>query len=227
MTRILVGAPFIILGGSFLLLFLRPTRGATLWMLGEDRIVEQLTFVFLLAGGLIGLRLALALRATSEAPWIRAFHLVFGLCLILVAMEEISWGQRLLEFDTPASLRSLNYQGETTLHNLGALQGRSEWMRLGFGLGGLVGIGLSFRPALAGIGAPMILLPWFLVITGHAAVDALNDLVPIDERFDFAMQRTSEVVELLIGIAAFLYTLLAFRRLLPSVTAQASARQAS
>ncbi len=44
--------------------------------------------------------------------------LLMGLLLIVFAGEEISWGQRILNFDTPDSLARINRQGETTLHNL-------------------------------------------------------------------------------------------------------------
>lgn len=35
-----------------------------------------------------------------------------------MAMEEISWGQRLFGWETPAAWAALNHQGETNLHNL-------------------------------------------------------------------------------------------------------------
>lgn len=39
---------------------------------------------------------------------------------ILSAGEEISWGQRLLNITTPNFLKSINVQGEITLHNIGS-----------------------------------------------------------------------------------------------------------
>ena len=85
------------------------------------------------------------------------------------------------------------------------LQGHSENMRLAFGLAGLGGILLGrvklFRP----ISTPTVLFPWFLIICIHAAVDAYNDFYPIQEQFDHYMQRTSELVECMIGLVAFLY----------------------
>jgi hypothetical protein len=225
--RVILYAPFVLLGGSFLLLLARATRPAMLWMLEEDHPVETLTFAFLFAGSLVGLRLAWALRARGEKRWVRGFYVLFSIGLFLIAMEEIAWGQRLLGFQTTESFQSVNRQGEMTLHNIGALQGRSEWIRIVFGFGGIVGVGLGLRPALARIGAPIILLPWFLLISGHAAIDAYNDFFPIQGRFDFTMQRTSEVVELLIGIAAFLYVLLNLRRLAPGAAPDGPPRKVS
>jgi len=184
-----------------------------LWMLREDGPIEDLTAAFLFVGGLTSLRLALALRTREERPFVSWFYMTFALGVLLVAMEEIAWGQRLLGLQTPEWIRSINAQGETTLHNVGALQGKSEGMRLLFGAGGLLGVGLSVRPTFGRIGAPVLLLPWFLLITGHAAIDTYNDFFPIQEQFDLAMQRTSEMVELMIGIAALLFALLNYRRL--------------
>lgn len=207
-ARALLFAPFLLLGGSFLLLLPRATRPAMLWLLEEDHPVEALTFVFLFAGSVVGFGLAQALRRRGELTWVWGFYLLFSVGLLLVAMDEIAWGQRLLGFGTPEAIRAVNRQGETTFHNIGDLQGRSEWLRLLFGVGGIVGVGLSYRPAFARVGAPFLLLPWFLLISVHAAVDACNDFWAIHPRFDFTMQRTSEVVELLIGMAGFLYVFL-------------------
>ena len=37
---------------------------------------------------------------------------------VIVGGEEISWGQRLLDFETPEGLAAVNVQGEFTLHNV-------------------------------------------------------------------------------------------------------------
>jgi hypothetical protein len=135
---------------------------------------------------------------------VRGFYGAFAILLFVVAMEEISWGQRLIGFETPAALRAINGQGETTLHNIGMLQGRSEWIRLAFGLTGLVAIGRS-RPGLSAIQVPSWLWPWFLTIAVHAAFDACNDIWTIEPRADYAVNRTSEVIELLMSVVVVLY----------------------
>ena len=42
-------------------------------------------------------------------------QLAFAAIFLLEAMEEISWGQRLFDWDTPVALDAVNRQGETTL----------------------------------------------------------------------------------------------------------------
>lgn len=60
---------------------------------------------------------ALAARARGR----RVLRLSLGLLaalFVIVGGEEISWGQRLLGFDTPEGLAAINLQGEFTLHNI-------------------------------------------------------------------------------------------------------------
>jgi hypothetical protein len=206
---VLLLAPFVLIGGSFLLLAFPPTRRGMLWALEEDRPVEVLTVVFFLAAAVTAFRLALTLHARPDQRWARRFYGCFALLLFLVSMEEISWGQRIIGFETPPALREINGQEETTLHNIGPFQGRSEWVRLGFGLTGLLGISL---PALSAVAVPPVLWPWFLTIAAHASVDAFNDIASIEARFDYAVNRTSEMIELLMSMAAFLYLRMNFHR---------------
>ncbi|NMH88170.1 hypothetical protein [Flavivirga algicola] len=128
-------------------------------------------------------------------------------------MEEISWGQWFFHFETPESWAKINGQGETTLHNLHGLQGHSEVLRMVFGLGGLFGIALGYFNKLKKISVPPILFLWFLIIFCHAAVDFIQDRVSISARYDFAIVKTSEFIELLIAGSSFLYLWLNFRKL--------------
>lgn len=192
------------------------TRRATLWMLEENHPVELLTFVAAFAAGVLGLSLARRARKNGEKSFVVWYYAALGAGLIFIGMEEIAWGQQFLGFASPEAWRSINVQGETTLHNVAGLQGRSELFRLMFGLGFLVAVRLSFLPAFQKIGSPAILLPWFAVIALHAGVDVYNDYFPVGTQFDFYMQRTSELVEMLIGVSGLLYVLLNSQVVLPA-----------
>lgn len=204
--------PILVLAGAALLLLTPSTGRAARWLLAEDGPVEALTFVAFLGGSAMALRLAWLHR--RGFPWlVGGLYLLLALAFFAIAMEEVSWGQRWAGFETPGWFRRANRQGEVTLHNIGALQGRSEWMRLCAGLVGLLAVAARRIAALDRVAAPAVLHSWFLVITAHAVVDVFNDIVPLDRRFDFIMQRTSEVVEMLIGLAALLYGYLNVQRL--------------
>ena len=208
--RVITYTPALLLGASAAFVLIPATRDAALWVLAEDRPVEALTFIALLGASVLAVRLAW--RHKGGYPWVSVAYVLFGAASFLIAVEEVSWGQRWLGFETPESFRGINRQGELTLHNVGALQGSSEWMRLLAGLAGLFAVAAHRIPALIRLSAAAVLYSWFLVITGHALVDSFNDIVPIEPRFDFMMQRTSEVIELLIGLAAFLYGWLNIQR---------------
>jgi hypothetical protein len=96
-------------------------------MLLEDNIVENLQFVFLLASGLCWL--AAFIRSKGDYQILKwhsrrnVVYLFLALLLFFGAGEEISWGQRILGFKTPAFI-SNNEQGEFNVHNLSQFDSR-------------------------------------------------------------------------------------------------------
>lgn len=83
----------------------------------EDRLVENGTAFFLLVASLV-----LAVRAARLGA--RGLRLAAGLTTLyallffFAAGEEISWGQRIIGWETGDFFAENNYQGETNLHNL-------------------------------------------------------------------------------------------------------------
>ncbi len=189
------------------------TRASTVWLLAENHPIEWLSAILLLAGGLRGVGLAWRAHKHGEATLCVGFYLVFAIGLLFTAMEEVSWGQQLIGFETPSVWKDLNAQGETTFHNIHGLQGHTELFRLVFGLGGLIGVWVARERTLQKIAAPRILLSWFLVITMHSIVCIFNRIVPVPSHFYGGIDRLSEVVELLIGVAGLLYVELNARAL--------------
>lgn len=83
----------------------------------EDGPLESGTAVFLFLTGLLMLARAVRLRRMRSRPFIAVTALV-AVVLFFGAGEEISWGQRIFDLETPESLARHNKQGETNLHNL-------------------------------------------------------------------------------------------------------------
>ena len=106
------------------------------------KLIEILTFIIFFVSGFFGLTQIFKLRKKNRKDII-LFYGLFSLFLILIAMEEIAWGQWFFYFETPDSWNKINIQGETTLHNIKGIQGRTAILRFLFGLGGIIGIDKS------------------------------------------------------------------------------------
>jgi hypothetical protein len=103
----------------------------------EDGITEWLTaLLFLLAAVLF----FISFRRTKNI-----FLLGLSILFVFGAGEEISWGQRLFNFATPESLKSMNMQEEFNIHNLELLNPLGQDGTKKTGLERLLEIDLLFR----------------------------------------------------------------------------------
>lgn len=213
LAKVIVLFPIIIWFIYSLSLVLPITRGMALWIREENRPVELLTFGFLLAGGIRGIVLAWQAKNHREEILVYGFYAVFSIGILFTAMEEVAWGQWFFGFETPTALKSINAQGEFTIHNIRGMHGHTEFVRLAFGLGGLLGVWLSSRRYFRMIGAPFILLSWFLIIGIHATLDLYIEYFSIQWRLDDLINKLSEYVEMMIGMSGFLFIWLNARML--------------
>lgn len=93
--------------------------GFSVWI-REDGLAEWLTFAALLAGAVFAVVRAIALRKDG-APGARAVWIIGALAFFFGAMEEISWGQRVIGWESPPWFVMHNDQHETNIHNLKVL----------------------------------------------------------------------------------------------------------
>ena len=97
-AKVIAFAPFVIVFFSLLFWRVPITRSLTRWMLLENHPVELLTFMSLFSAGIMGWKLAWRARNNERGILVVGFYTLFSAGLLLVAMEEISWGQRLFGF---------------------------------------------------------------------------------------------------------------------------------
>ena len=84
----------------------------------EDCLIEWLTALLFIGGGVAAFFSARKAKQ-RHAPWTTIGGLaLLGLALLVVGMEEISWGQRVFDLKTPERLRAINMQEEVNLHNV-------------------------------------------------------------------------------------------------------------
>lgn len=104
------------LGGTLFYYF---TDHATFsnWFAKEDGPVEYGTALFLLFASLVLLRNAVAINSSRGiGPALLCGF--YALLFFFGAGEEISWGQRIFDWETGAFFQQVNTQGETNIHNL-------------------------------------------------------------------------------------------------------------
>ena len=78
-------------------------------VISEDHIVEYATAIlYLLSSGLF----FLLFRRSRKI-----MLMIFGLVLLIFCLEELSYGQRIFGYDTPAFMSRINVQDEMNIHN--------------------------------------------------------------------------------------------------------------
>lgn len=91
------------------------------WLIQEDTFVEWLQFFLFFSSGIFLLFYLYIMHLNQEIK-IRSLRFLGTLgfaCLFLFgALEEISWGQRIFQIQTPEVIAEPNLQGEMTLHNM-------------------------------------------------------------------------------------------------------------
>ena len=202
---VIANLPLVILFLVAFLLTLPVTREQMIWMLAENRPIELLTFVFLIVGGIRGVILAWQLYQARESKAIVAFYLLFSLALLAIGAEEVAWGQWFVGFETPAGLSEINTQNELTLHNLEIFNDHLEIFPLLYGVLGLLSIWFNKIPRLNKIASPPNLLSWYLAIAIISAIDLIQDFYVLQKQFDYLINHLDEAIEMLVGIAGFLY----------------------
>ena len=102
----------------------------------EDGPLEYFQFTAFLTSGIFAALIAFINR---KVKYISILYLILSLGLIFIAFEEISWGQRIYDLQTPEALVSINRQDEITLHNIGPIQKHLYLIYIAIGLWGAIG----------------------------------------------------------------------------------------
>jgi hypothetical protein len=204
---------------AFHLFYLLPlTHEVAEKILAEDSVVEDITAIALFAAAFLGLFLAVRARRLGRPMLVWGFYAAVALVVFLIGMEEISWGQWVFFWRSPEVFKEINAQGETNLHNIGPLQGHSEWFRVAFVVAALGGVMCNGVAALREIATHRSLTGPLLVILGYESIDILDDFFPRVPWIVTTFSSMSEWTEMLIGLAALAYVLLKREQLAPHTT---------
>jgi len=98
----------------------------TVWLFREDGPIETLTFLLLLVASGFMLYVYWRLRGQPDKGGAKWGYLLLGLLFLVGAMEEISWGQRIFNYQIEF-VQNASSQDETNFHNLKMFQNLSQY----------------------------------------------------------------------------------------------------
>ena len=180
------------------------------WMNDEQGVVELGQWLALLAAVVVAARL-LARPEVRRRPALLAWVALAGLACFYVAGEEVSWGQHLLQWNTPEYWRAVNDQQETNLHNTSSWfdQKPRTLLELGVIVGGLLAPLLRrLRPGLFR-GLVDLLAPTAATVP----IALVAEFAGLAKRLELnVFFRPSEIQELYFYIFAFAYLAVIGRR---------------
>lgn len=153
----------------------------------------------------------------KENKWLAAWVALAAVCCFYVAGEEVSWGQKFVQWSTPDFWMHFNDQGETNLHNTSSWFDQKPRILLLIGvIGGglLIPLARRFKPELLPKKFEIIYPPGVLWVTALItfAVEIVDKLTEALHMPVFA--RGSEVVELYLFYFVLLYLIVLRRRIL-------------
>lgn len=170
--------------------FMSVNREVYYLIIQEDNAIEWMSFWAFFAGAVIyGQAASRQYRGTSKVPW---FLILIGLFCLFVAMEEISYGQRLFGYRPPAYFLENNFQQEFNVHNV-----IDDYL------------GLTLRVVILGFG---VVLPLVWLVPGLQGIMWKLALVPPPIVFspaflaayilleEYPWRYTGELVELMLGL---------------------------
>lgn len=115
-TLFIGGSAFLLVFIGVLFSYLDPVLFREVYV-QEDGFIENLTFIALLAIVVLMFRRFLRLRS-EKGKWFKLMLLLMGAFALFGAGEEISWGQRIFNIESPEFFLTHNAQGETNVHNM-------------------------------------------------------------------------------------------------------------
>lgn len=175
---------------------------------------------------IIGAAAVVALRTLREMDksnrWLVFWIGLAAACCLYVAIEEISWGQSILKWNTPEFWLEVNKQKETNFHNM------SDWLdqkprivlQIGILVGGLIIPFLQrFKPQWVPARFNIIYPPAILAVTaGIMLAFRLTNLVGHHIMGFDLFTRPNEVLEVFMYYFVLLYLIVMRERLVPRRT---------
>lgn len=193
------------------LVYFLPLGAFEAWRKGEDGLAEWIQFFGYFAAGL-GSLVMVWLRRGSAARIQWLAWLALAILCLYVAAEEISWGERLTQVGLE-SVRQINAQRETNLHNIPALQ---NYLHVSFIAAGLLfgWFGWRWWPWIEALPARRYSLYFLFVALFYTYWDL--SWITLGDR----IRNDQEAIEVLMGLGLVLHVM---RQVRPALAARKAA----
>ena len=197
------------------------TYWETNWLAAEDGLSEWGTVGMYLVGLPLAAFISLRLWRSGHRR-MALFYCAIAVVLLTAVLEEISWGQRVFDWETPEALAEVNFQDETTVHNIPIFD---RAVNGAFALASLLGlVGIAARIALHRRGVvttldlllPPVLLaaPFFMILALTGIGEPFRDLMGL-----LGLRPVGgETAEVLSGVCVVVFLMAVIRGPLPLST---------
>jgi hypothetical protein len=188
-------------------------------MLKEDSTIEWLTFIFYFVAFIVAFNISTTFFRRNSALFC-LMYMLLSIGLFLIAMEEISWGQRILGIGTPKFFSKYNVQREMNFHNIAGAHFFLHTLVIVIGLyGGLArflipkSIIRNYRPIVNYFTPDYYLVFYFLIIAillfymypfSSLIVSLMGDQFGVDKGY-FIRSKDQEPAEFLLSCGFLLF----------------------
>ena len=204
----IISLPFIVaMSGVVAALF---GKAAYKWYTGEDRFAENLQVVFWVISFVLSL--IIVQKNTRDHKIYAILYGILCVGIFFIIGEELSWGQRFFGWVTPESMKVLNKQDETNIHNIYGIGYTIKWLHLVIGAYGTIMPLIvlrskalqRFRSHVSMLVPHYTLIPFFFI---PFIWRIYRNLFKAPKEYYFAISEYSEVIEIIISMAFmfFLY----------------------
>lgn len=185
----------------------------------EDGPFEYAQALMFLGAGFLSLMMARRFRKQGRGIF-RVLYQALGVGALFAALEEVSWGQRILSLRTPDLLQEYNHQNEINLHNTVWLQNSDysiSWF-YGFLLGLAVYASVAWAAIPHSVSARLgryagFLIPGWYLAPYFSVPILCNTVAPCFAVTTPVSWHTQEALEFLAAAGFFAFFLIGMRRL--------------
>ncbi len=215
MLLFICSLPFIVAMSGFVTALFG--KAAYKWFTGEDRFAENLQIVF----WVISFILSLIVVNNKSLDKNKSYAILYGILCVGIAFiigEEVSWGQRFFGWATPESMKIINKQDETNIHNIHGIGTSIKWLHLVIGTYGTFmplivlksKVLQRIRPHLSMLVPHYTLLPFFFL---PFIWRMYRNFFKAPKKYYFAISEYSEVIEIIIAMAFAFFLLFQVRQI--------------